>query len=60
MQWQNTITSVCSDSTDLCLKLKEFFQTQLNWVYAQIDTNPNDEYWHQVQTMTYFVIHLTA
>ncbi len=30
MQWQNTIASVCSDSTDLCLKLKEFFQTQLN------------------------------
>ncbi len=50
MQWQNTIASVCSDSTDLCLQLKEFFQTQLNWVYAQIDANPNDEYWHQVRT----------
>jgi hypothetical protein len=48
MQWQNTITDVCINQTDFCAKLKIFFLTQLNWIYVQIDTHPNDEYWHQV------------
>ena len=47
LQWQNTLADVCGDNKDFCAKLKEFFQTQLNWVYAQIDANPNDDYWHQ-------------
>lgn len=48
MHWQNNIADVCSDDKHFCKKLKHFFETQLNWTYAQIDANPNDEYWHQV------------
>jgi len=49
LQWQNTLADICDDSDNkhFCKKLKEFFQTQLNWVYVQIDANPNDDYWHQ-------------
>jgi len=48
MQWQNTITDICVNQTDFCGKLKKFFLTQLKWIYMQIDTHPNDQYWHQV------------
>ena len=48
MQWQNTIVEICANRTDFCAKLKNFFLDQLNWIYAQIDEHPNDEYWHQV------------
>ncbi|CAF1543263.1 unnamed protein product, partial [Rotaria sordida] len=33
MQWQNTITNICVNRTDFCGKLKNFFLTQLNWIY---------------------------
>ncbi len=49
MQWQNTVADICTNRTDFCAKLKNFFLTQLNWIYMQIDTYPNDEYWHQVR-----------
>ena len=49
MQWQNSIAGICTDK-QLCDKLKDFFQIQLNWTYAQIDANPNNEYWHQVSS----------
>jgi hypothetical protein len=48
MQWQNTINDICANQTDFCEKLKNFFLIQLNWIYTQIDSHPNDEYWHQV------------
>jgi hypothetical protein len=49
MQWQNAIADICPDqTTDLCKKLKEFFLIQLDWIYSQIDSFPNEEYWHQV------------
>ncbi|CAF4724635.1 unnamed protein product, partial [Rotaria sp. Silwood2] len=51
MQWQNTITNICVNRTDFCGKLKNFFLTQLNWIYMQIDTHPNDEYWHQINLL---------
>ncbi len=50
MQWQNTVADICTDDKHFCKKLEHFFETQLNWTYAQIDANPNDEYWHQVYT----------
>jgi hypothetical protein len=48
MEWQNIIADVCYHQKHFCEKLKEFFVTQLTWIYHQIDTNPSDEYWHQV------------
>ena len=50
MQWQNTVADICTGDQHFCKRLKTFFETQLNWTYAQIDTHPNDEYWHQVYT----------
>jgi hypothetical protein len=50
MQWQNTVADICTGDKNFCKRLKHFFEIQLNWTYAQIDTNPNDEYWHQVYT----------
>lgn len=48
MQWQNTVEEICANQTDFCAKLKNFFLTQLDWIYSQIDKHPEDEYWHQV------------
>lgn len=48
MQWHNTVEDICADQADFCTKLKNFFLTQLDWIYSQIDKHPSDEYWHQV------------
>ncbi len=48
MQWQNEINDMCLNQADLCDKLKQFFVIQLDWIYTQIDSYPNDEYWHHV------------
>jgi hypothetical protein len=48
MQWQNNINDICFNQADLCDKLKQFFVIQLDWIYTQIDSYPNDEYWHHV------------
>jgi len=48
MQWTNHINDICADQLDFCTKLKKFFLIQLDWIYTQIDSFPNDEYWHQV------------
>lgn len=53
MQWQNTVADVCTHHKHFCTKLKDFLQIQLNWIYLQIDTHPNDEYWNQVYTREY-------
>ncbi|CAF1492156.1 unnamed protein product [Adineta steineri] len=51
MQWQNTINEICFNRTDFCGKLKKFFLIQLNWIYTQIDSHPNDDYWHQINLL---------
>lgn len=48
MQWQNNINGICADKTPLCGYLKQFFEIQLDWIYTQIESYPDDEYWHQV------------
>ena len=48
LQWQNSIHDICFNQTEFCEKLKTFFTIQLDWIYDQINSNPNDEYWHQV------------
>jgi hypothetical protein len=53
MQWQNTVANICINRTAFCTELKNFFLTQLNWIYTQIDTHPNDEYWDQVYARNY-------
>jgi hypothetical protein len=53
MQWQNTVAGVCMNQAAFCAKLKSFFLTQLNWIYTQIDSHPNDEYWQQVSARKY-------
>jgi len=48
MQWRNSIYDICNNQTQLCGYLKQFFEIQLDWMYTQIESYPDDEYWHQV------------
>lgn len=47
MQWQNNIADVCDNKT-FCDQLKDFLGIQLDWIYDQVTSYPNDPYWHQV------------
>jgi len=58
MQWQNTVAGVCFNQAAFCTKLKNFFLTQLNWIYMQIDKHPNDEYWQQVYARKYLLLNI--
>lgn len=49
MQWQNNINDICANKTKFCNYLKEFLSIQLDWMYTQIESYPDDEYWHQVR-----------
>ncbi|CAF4013335.1 unnamed protein product [Rotaria sp. Silwood2] len=51
MQWQNSIDDICANQSEFCSYLKQFFQIQLDWMYTQIDSYPDDEYWHQVNLL---------
>lgn len=48
MQWQNNIVPVCQGRDEFCKKLKQFLGIQLDWIYDQISSYPNDDYWHHV------------
>ena len=48
MQWKNSIDDICFNQTVFCGYLKQFFQVQLYWIYDQIDSFPEDDYWQQV------------
>ncbi|CAF1458569.1 unnamed protein product [Rotaria magnacalcarata] len=50
-QWQNNIDDICTNKTEFCYYLKQFFLIQLDWMYTQIESYPNDEYWHQVNLL---------
>ncbi|CAF3461697.1 unnamed protein product [Rotaria socialis] len=50
-QWQNNIDDICTNKTEFCHYLKQFFLIQLDWMYTQIESYPNDEYWHQVNLL---------
>ena len=49
MQWLNSLSDVCSSQTKFCVYLKQFLETQLDWIYTQIASHPDDEYWYQVR-----------
>jgi len=44
----NNIDDICFNRIEFCNKLKQFFDIQLDWIYTQIESYPNEEYWHQV------------
>lgn len=48
MQWTNNIADICVNQTEFCNYLKQFFQIQLDWMYTQINSYPDDEYWQHV------------
>ncbi|CAF0742378.1 unnamed protein product [Adineta steineri] len=50
-QWQNSISDVCVNQVKFCNYLKQFFEIQLDWLYTQIESYPDDEYWHQVDLL---------
>ncbi|XP_077996109.1 putative phospholipase B-like 2 [Glandiceps talaboti] len=46
--WINTIYGFCQQPSEYCTKLRTFLETNLNWMTKQIEQNPTDAYWHQV------------
>ncbi len=44
----NNIDDICFNRAEFCNKLNQFFVIQLDWIYTQIESYPNEEYWHQV------------
>ncbi|XP_027059115.1 putative phospholipase B-like 2 isoform X2 [Pocillopora damicornis] len=49
MHWLNTLADYCSEDPDFCFSLGEFLGENLSWMRFQIQNNPTDEYWHQVE-----------
>ncbi|KAJ8005677.1 hypothetical protein DPEC_G00120410 [Dallia pectoralis] len=50
--WMNTLMGYCGTFTfesGFCLRLKDYINTNLEWVSQQIEDHPNCPYWHQVQ-----------
>lgn len=49
LQLINTVGNFCSDPTDkLCNQLINWLDDNIKWMSSQIDSNPDDPYWHQV------------
>ncbi|XP_071369739.1 putative phospholipase B-like 2 [Centroberyx affinis] len=49
--WMNTLMSYCGPYTfesDYCQRLKAYITTNLQWMWEQIESQPNFPYWHQV------------
>jgi hypothetical protein len=44
----NNIDDICNNHAEFCNKLEQFFIIQLDWIYTQIRSYPEEEYWHQV------------
>ncbi|XP_064620556.1 putative phospholipase B-like 2 [Lineus longissimus] len=50
--WNNTIDGYCKKPyAGYCARLQKFLQDNLEWVYHQIASQPNDPYWHQVELL---------
>ncbi|XP_022780516.1 putative phospholipase B-like 2 isoform X1 [Stylophora pistillata] len=49
MHWQNTLADYCTEDPDFCFSLGQFLGENLSWMKFQIQNNPTDEYWHQVE-----------
>uniref|UniRef100_A0A6Q2XT70 Phospholipase B-like n=1 Tax=Esox lucius TaxID=8010 RepID=A0A6Q2XT70_ESOLU len=50
--WMNTLMGYCGPLTfesGFCQRLKDYINTNLEWVSQQIEDHPNCPYWHQVQ-----------
>ena len=47
MHWQNTYAGYCNTSSKYCTKLKEFLDTNNNWLKEQIAKNRDSTYWFQ-------------
>ena len=47
MHWQNTYAGYCNTSSKYCIKLKEFLDTNNNWLKEQIAKNRDSTYWFQ-------------
>ncbi|XP_067680247.1 putative phospholipase B-like 2 isoform X2 [Haliotis asinina] len=50
MHWQNTRAGYCDEPySAYCRRLRNFLETNLNWIRTSIKNNPDDPYWHQVE-----------
>ncbi|XP_046365678.2 putative phospholipase B-like 2 [Haliotis rufescens] len=50
MHWENTMAGYCDEPySAYCQRLRDFLETNLNWIRTSIKNNPDDPYWHQVE-----------
>uniref|UniRef100_A0A667YE30 Phospholipase B-like n=1 Tax=Myripristis murdjan TaxID=586833 RepID=A0A667YE30_9TELE len=50
--WMNTLVNYCGPyafETGYCQRLKAYITTNLQWIQAQIEEQPDSPYWHQVR-----------
>lgn len=44
--WYNTVRGYCTDRQNVCKNLKDFMNTNTNWI--KLKSNESDPYWYQV------------
>ncbi|XP_046365677.2 putative phospholipase B-like 2 [Haliotis rufescens] len=50
MHWENTMAGYCDKPySAYCQRLRDFLETNLNWIRTSIKNNTDDTYWHQVE-----------
>ncbi|KAM5192372.1 putative phospholipase B-like 2 [Mantella aurantiaca] len=52
MHWMNTMFGYCGPykyETPYCEHLRDYLATNLAWMQEQIETNQDQEYWHQIR-----------
>ncbi|XP_071092880.1 putative phospholipase B-like 2 [Haliotis cracherodii] len=50
MHWENTMAGYCDEPySAYCRRLRDFLESNLNWIRTSIKNNPDDPYWHQVE-----------
>lgn len=49
MHWFNTLGDFCNDKKDVCQRIDDFVQQNLEWVKGNVEKHANTvDYWHQV------------
>lgn len=49
MHIRNVIGDVCQSTPGVCQSVNAFYQKNFLWIQNQINSNPNDPYWYQVE-----------
>jgi len=52
--WLNTVDGYCKNVQDYCSRLSDYVSKNFQWVKGQIEQNPYDPYWRQVDFLWIF------